>query len=132
MEADLFPRHAPEIADLVDGSIGEASPFHQTFGYHAHGVGPETAVLPAGWEARLVGYRTDSTGGATAWCLEPHGLAISKLVAGREKDSAFVSAMLRHRLVEPAVLGERLAQTALADADRVRADARLRRLLQSV
>ncbi len=25
-----------------------------TFGYYAHGVGPETAKAPAGWEQRLV------------------------------------------------------------------------------
>ncbi len=35
-------------ADLIDGSIGELSPFHETFGYYAHGLGPETAALPAG------------------------------------------------------------------------------------
>lgn len=28
-EADLFPLHRPELADLIDGSIGEGSPFHE-------------------------------------------------------------------------------------------------------
>jgi hypothetical protein len=36
MEADLFPFNLPERADVIDGSIGELSPFHQTFGYYAH------------------------------------------------------------------------------------------------
>lgn len=51
-EADVYPRHHPERADLIDGSIGELSPFHRAFGYYAQGVGPNTATLPAGWEAR--------------------------------------------------------------------------------
>jgi hypothetical protein len=51
-EADLFPLHHPERADLIEGSIGELSPFHQTFGYYAQGVAEETAILPEGWKDR--------------------------------------------------------------------------------
>jgi len=58
IEADLFTLRNPADADLIDGSIGEGSPFHQTFGYYAHGVGLETAVLPAGWRERLVSVHT--------------------------------------------------------------------------
>src|SRR5207249_11626634 len=32
MEADVFTLRNPADADLIDGSIGEGSPFHQTFG----------------------------------------------------------------------------------------------------
>lgn len=39
MEADIFSLDNPRDADLIDGSIGERSLFHQTFGYYAHGVG---------------------------------------------------------------------------------------------
>ena len=35
MEADLYPRARPELADKVDGAIGEGSRFHQTHGYNA-------------------------------------------------------------------------------------------------
>ncbi len=52
-EADVYPKNKPELADLVDGSIGEASFFEDTFGYYAHGVGKETAILPLGWKAAL-------------------------------------------------------------------------------
>lgn len=41
-----------KLADLIDGSIGEASMFHDTFGYYAQGVVESTARLPVGWEAR--------------------------------------------------------------------------------
>jgi alcohol dehydrogenase YqhD (iron-dependent ADH family) len=47
IEADVFAPEDPSAADLIDGSIGEGSPFHQTFGYHARGVGPD----PARWLA---------------------------------------------------------------------------------
>ncbi|HYO14403.1 MAG TPA: hypothetical protein VE685_14500 [Thermoanaerobaculia bacterium] len=44
MEADLFPLHHPERADVIDGSIGELSPFHETFGYYAQGVSEATGL----------------------------------------------------------------------------------------
>jgi hypothetical protein len=37
-----------QMADLIDGAIGEASMFHDTFGYYAQGVVETTAVLPEG------------------------------------------------------------------------------------
>jgi hypothetical protein len=73
--------------------------FHQTFGYYAHGVDETTATLPAGWSDRLVPLANDNTGGATGWCLEVHELAVSKLVAGRDKDLDFVRVLLRERMV---------------------------------
>ena len=100
-EADTYPLESPEKADLIDGSIGEKSPFHETFGYYAHGVGPETAVLPANWQTRLVPVQNENTGSITGLCLSPVDLAVSKLAAGRGKDLAFVSAMLRLRMVTP-------------------------------
>ena len=43
MEVDIYPLDAPSLADQIDGAIGEGSPFHETHGYYAQGVGPETA-----------------------------------------------------------------------------------------
>jgi hypothetical protein len=45
-EADVYPLQHPERADLIDGSIGELSPFHSTYGYYAQGVSETTACLP--------------------------------------------------------------------------------------
>lgn len=100
MEADVYPPQAPDRATLIDGSIGELSPFHQTFGYYAHGVSPETARLPADWRTRAIKLQNENTGGVTAWCLAPADLAVSKLLAGREKDFSFVRVLLQCRLVE--------------------------------
>ena len=116
--ADIYPRQAPDKSDLIDGAIGELSMFHQTFGYYAHGVDETTATLPAGWVDRLVPLVNANTGGATGWCLEVHDLAVSKLVAGREKDLDFVRVLVGERMVDPAVLQERV--TMLSDVGGVR------------
>jgi hypothetical protein len=108
IEADVYPRHAPEKSDLIDGAIGELSAFHQSFGYYAHGVDDTTATLPAGWMDRLVPICNENTAGATGWCLEVHDLAVSKLVAGRDRDVDFLSVLLREGMVTPAVLHDRL------------------------
>jgi hypothetical protein len=109
MEADAFPLAAPEKADIIDGTIGELSPFHETYGYYAHGIAPESAALPEGWRERLVRVSTPATQGVTGLCLSPEDLAASKLAAGREKDLDFVTALLRHRLVESAHVRARVA-----------------------
>lgn len=94
VEADVYPLYTPDRADLIDGSIGELSPFHETFGYYAHGVGPETAILAPDWQSRLVPLRNSNTNGVTGWCLHPLDIAISKLAAGREKDLEYVRVLI--------------------------------------
>lgn len=111
-EADIYPLDAPERADLIDGSIGEKSPFHETFGYYAHGVSPETAVLPGNWRGRLVPVQNENTRGIVGHCLSPVDLAISKLAAGREKDLCFVTGLLRHGLVSSRDLESVFAELA--------------------
>lgn len=114
-DVDLYPRHKPELADLIDGSIGEISPFHESFGYYAQGVGPETAILPAGWEARLVPVRA---GAATGLCLDPHDLFVSKYAAGRPKDRDYLRAAIRTGLAHRDTVLARLATTPLDDTRR--------------
>jgi hypothetical protein len=127
MEADVFPRNRPERADLIDGSIGEGSPFHETYGYYAQGVDETTAILPRGWQERLVPVRNENTRGKTGWCLEPHDLVVSKTIAGREKDLLFLEGAARHRLVDRDRLLARLADIDLDEARRALAEARIRR-----
>jgi len=109
MEADLVPLHAPERADLIDGTIGEGSPFHSTFGHCARGVGLETATLCPGWQDRLVPIRNDALRGATGWCLDPHDLVLAKLVAGRAKDLEFARAAAGAGMLDLEELQRRLA-----------------------
>jgi hypothetical protein len=38
IEADVYPKHRPDLATELVGSLGELSPFHQTHGYWVDGV----------------------------------------------------------------------------------------------
>lgn len=97
-----------KMADLIDGSIGEASIFQDTYGYYAQGVEPKTAILPDGWRKRLVPFTTPETNGVTAYCLELHDLWISKAMAGRPKDREFCDELMNRKYVKIHVLKERL------------------------
>lgn len=122
VEVDVAALEDPEgrMADLIDGAIGEASMFHATFGYYAQGVEAVTAVLPDGWQDRLVRFETPGTRGVTAWCLEPHDLWISKMIAGRPKDLEFGRALVERGIVEPGELTGRLEQVDLEESIRTR------------
>ena len=50
------------------------------------------------------------------WCLDPHDLAASKLVAGREKDWVFVAEMLASKVVQGPEVLERIAALPIAAA----------------
>lgn len=119
IEADVFPRDRSRDSILIDGAIGERSLFHETFGYYAHGVDETTATLPAGWRERLIPIRNENTRGATGWCLEVHDLAVSKLIAGRDKDLNFLAALFRHGMARQDLVRERLGKTILP-SDEVR------------
>src|SRR5487761_2758973 len=121
----------PQLEHIIRaaaGSTGAGSPFHQTFGYYAHGVAEETAVLPAGWKDRLILIRNENTGGGTGLCLEVHDLAVSKLVAGREKDFSFVQSLLRHQLAKAELIRDRLAATSVSPERRELCLARLQKI----
>jgi hypothetical protein len=111
VEADIFPMRSPDLSELIDAAIGEGSRFEQQYGYYAHGVDETTATLPNGWRDRLVLIAGENTRGIRGWCLETHDLAISKYVAGREKDRDFTAALARHRLTLRRILENRLAVT---------------------
>ncbi|MCB0412189.1 MAG: hypothetical protein KDD22_06655 [Bdellovibrionales bacterium] len=95
-------------ADLIDGSIGEASIFQDTFGYYAQGVECSTAILPEGWQKRLVPFTSPDAPGVKALCLELHDLWISKAMAGRPKDREFCEQLLSGKYVKVTTLESRL------------------------
>ena len=125
MEADVYPNHRPELANEVDGAIGEGSSFHELHGYYAQGVGPETAVLPSGWKDRLVVVKNENTNGIAGLCLEVHDLAISKFVAGRSKDFEFIRELIRHEMVRKEIMLTRLSGAELQDAERSRISSKI-------
>lgn len=121
-EADVYPRNYPSRAIDIDGALGDGSRFHATFGYYAHGVGPETAKAPAGWEARLiplpVPLHPGRTEQAIGWCLEAHDLVLAKCAAGRQHDGDFAQQAIRSGLVEPQELLTRVPGLPLSDSER--------------
>jgi len=126
-EADMFPLNHPELSDLIDGSIGEGSPFHALYGYYAQGVDEKTATLPNGWRGRLVKISTPNTVGVTGLCLEVHDLAISKYVAGRDKDREFTRELAQRIMVRRDVLMTRERETELSAELRKLVKARIER-----
>lgn len=98
-EADIYPLQRPELAEDIDGAIGEGSQFHDTYGYYAQGVGPETAVLPFDWMSRVHRVQSQGTDGKLGYCLDLPDLLLSKAAAGRDKDREFCTAMFAHNLV---------------------------------
>ena len=125
MEVDIYPRNAPELADEIDGNLGEGSQFHQTYGYWAHGVGPGTPVAPVGWEERLVPIvlprfkHEDSY--LTAYLLEAHDLVLAKLAAGRDRDLVYAIAAVSANIVALEELQRRLERLPDSHRDRARA-----------
>lgn len=107
---------AEELSDRVDAAIGELSEFDAINGYYAQGVSVTTAVLPTGWEERLVRYElADSR--VTGWCLEPHDLALAKLAAHRAKDKAFVGALIDAGILQIEILDERVGLLQASPAE---------------
>lgn len=100
MEADIYPKEAPELAEVIEGRMGEGSDFHETHGYYAQGVGPETAILPADWLGRVHRVQNENTNGRVGYCLDLPDLFLSKAVAGRDKDREFCMALLEYGYVK--------------------------------
>ena len=111
-EADIYPFEDPAAADLIDAMLGDGSQFAAAYGYYAHGVGPETAKPPIGWQGRLVRIevepRVASGRRPIALCLEPHDLVLAKCAAGRERDWDYARTVVEAGLVDVTVLKDRV------------------------
>lgn len=132
MEADIYPRDAPELAEKIDGAIGEGSQFHETYGYYAQGVGPDTAILPADWQTRVHRVQNANTNDRAAFCLDVLDLFLSKAAAGREKDRAFCMALLKYGYVKPANLLELVPKMPLDAGSQRRLRATLQRWVKAL
>ena len=109
IEVDVQAKNLSEMTDFIDGALGELSQFHATHGFYVHGVSIDSATLPIGWENRTVAISSlQGTKGNIGHCLEAHDLAVSKLVANREKDRAFVTTLLVEKLIDGEMLMARV------------------------
>lgn len=112
-EVDVMPvaddaAEIERLADYLHGSLGQDSLFQATHGFHVDGVSIDTSVLPTGWVHRLIP-ATDPGSGAVGWCVDPHDLAVAKMIAGRPKDLDFVRILVEERLIDPLVVRDGLA-----------------------
>ncbi|GFZ99453.1 DUF6036 family nucleotidyltransferase [Nesterenkonia alkaliphila] len=114
-EIDIMPLNDDDAATLARklDVIGEYSDFHEQHQFYVDGVSRRTATLPAGWEDRLIRVKAGSViaEDAYGYCVEPHDLCVAKLLAHRQKDKAFVGALVREEIVDPKLLRQRLMAT---------------------
>ncbi|MGR4869751.1 DUF6036 family nucleotidyltransferase [Variovorax sp. LARHSF232] len=126
-EADIYPLHVPELAEKIEGALGEGSQFHETYGYYAQGVGPETAILPSGWLDRVHRVQSAATNDRVGYCLDVVDLFMSKAAAARDKDRQFCMALLQHGYVQLAQALDLTADMPLDDVAQRRLRATIRR-----
>lgn len=131
-EADIYPLQAPDLAEQIEGALGEGSQFHETYGYYAQGVGPKTAVLPAGWTERLHRVQNAATNDRVGYCLDVVDLFLSKAAAARDKDRAFCMALLQHGHVTPTQALGLVGDMPLDDVQQRRLRATIRRWVKAL
>lgn len=91
----------------IDLSLGILSRYREENGFFADALGLASVTLPEGWQDRLVPYRDDS-GNVVALCADRHDVAVSKFIAGREKDLEFLTSAIASSLIDCPSLLERL------------------------
>lgn len=130
-EADIIIPGNEALSDLIDGAIGEGSPFENAFGYYAQGVDSSTCTLASGWRDRMVRLQSPNTDGRIGFCIDVTDLFLAKCAANREKDRNFNLALLRHGIVDPQVALARVDLLPLDDAGKERVTSLIGRLMQS-
>ena len=103
----LFGEGNAEIRRQVNLKLGIFSRFQQENGFYADALGRATVVLPKDWEKRLQNL-TDERGETIAFCVEIHDAAVSKFIAGREKDFQFLKDAFEREFIDFEVFVERL------------------------
>jgi hypothetical protein len=91
VEVDILPiaddnAETARLADLIEGVVGEFSPFEELHGFSIDGVGLETSVLPDCWRERLIKVQNANTAAPsgepvfTGWCLDKEDLCVANRV----------------------------------------------------
>lgn len=104
----VFGDNDSQAADRIDGVLGEWSRFHDAHGFYVQGVDVDTAVLPRGWQERLMRVAVVAAPRVEAMCLEPHDTCAAKLARNEERDRVFVRALVDAGMIEPSTLADRI------------------------
>lgn len=136
MEADIYPLSAPDLAEEIEGAIGEFSEFHTAYGYYAEGIDPGVAILPHDWMSRVNKIQNSNTNGYAGYCLDVQDLFLAKAAAGRDKDREFCVALLRYGYLTTQAALSKVPLMQLGQREDVVTEttlvARIRRWAQSV
>lgn len=111
LEVDIVPIPDNElVSDIIDGTLGEQSPFNITHGYYAHGVSIKTAVFPLGWENRVLEkeFSIDLDKSVRVFFPSVEDLILSKCIAGREKDIRYIEKIAKEGLADTYKLNQYL------------------------
>jgi Nucleotidyltransferase of unknown function (DUF6036) len=112
-----------DLAHLIHSQIGADFPFDHEFGYYADIVRPIASEnFPPGWEDRLI----PLDGVPNVFCLEPHDMAVAKLFAGRPKDIALLTDLMKSQRLDALRIYRLLFDTPMAEAMIVKTHSRLK------
>ncbi len=91
----------------INKKLGVFSNFQLENGFYADALGLATVILPTKWQERLQLFK-DENGETIAFVAEIHDIAVSKLIAGREKDFLFLNELFIREFIEIDVFIERV------------------------
>jgi len=103
----LFARGKSETRVEINKKLGVFSPYQLEHGFYADALGLATVILPTGWRERLQSLE-DENEKVVAFCAEIHDVAVSKLIAGREKDFLFLKEAFLREIIKIDIFIERI------------------------
>ena len=86
-------RRKSETRAEINKKLGVFSQYQIEHGFYADALGLATVILPTGWQERLQKL-TNEDGETIANVAEIYDIAVSKLIAGREKDYVFLRELI--------------------------------------
>ncbi len=95
-----------EIRAAINKKLGVFSPYQIEHGFYADALGLATVILPTNWRERLQTLK-DRSGNVIAHVAEIHDIAVSKLIAGREKDYLFLKELISREHISLEIFLER-------------------------
>lgn len=127
-EVDVYSPDSEDeqaFSDLVEGSIGSESQFDKTFSYFADGASSKTAIMPTDWAIRAKTVDGLGLPGVKVIVPDINDIAISKMMAWRDKDKDWLQAGVRSKILAPNQMRENLPLLPVTDVSPAEIDRRM-------